>query len=89
MSNRPASSDDTVVFALSSAPPEHPTVKTAALRRALEFGRTSRLRLPDSSFRDAEPVLRATWEKKGEATGWDWVRAAVRAGFEDDLPDGD
>ena len=38
-------------------------------------------------YRRVEAELRTGWEHKGEATEWDWVRAAVRAGFEEEPTD--
>jgi hypothetical protein len=83
------SPDDTaeVMLGCPGPPTQPPSVDPAVLRRALKYGQKARTHFFAQSFRDAEADLRAGWEKKGEATEWDWVRAAVRAGFEQDSPD--
>jgi len=88
MSN-PKSPDDTteVVFGQLCPPTQPPSVDPAVLRRAMNYGLEARARYPALSFRDVEARLRSGWEKKGEAIEWDWVRAAVRAGYEQDSPD--
>lgn len=58
------------------------SIDPGALRRAMKFGQKVRARLGAKSFRDAEPELRRLWAGRGETTDWEWVRAAVRAGFE-------
>jgi hypothetical protein len=89
MLNRPKSSDDPteVVFCTPGPTTQPPSVDPAVLRRALKYGQKARAQFAALSFRDAEVDLRAGWEKKGETTEWEWVRAAVRAGFEQDSPE--
>jgi hypothetical protein len=88
MSKSPSPDDTTeVVFGQLSPTTQPPSVDPAVLRRALKYGLKARALFPARSFREAEADLRAGWEKKGEVTEWDWVRAAVRAGFEQDSPD--
>ena len=89
MSNCPKCPDDTIEVVLGQPcpPTQPPSVDPAVLRRALKYGLKARDQFPKLSFREAEAELRAGWEKKGEVTEWDWVRAAVRAGFEQDSPD--
>ncbi len=90
MSARTNSHDDTIQLGVEPlCPSQPPSIDPAVLRRAMNYGIKARTRLPASSFHNAEPELRAGWVKKGEATEWDWVRAAVRAGFEQDSPDDD
>ena len=84
-------SDDTTdlhvsLFDDTSAQP--PSVDPAALRRAMRYGERARAQFPDATFDDAEAVLRAGWFGRGETTEWDWVRAAVRVGFEQEPDDG-
>lgn len=80
-------SDDTAEVVLHYPPTQPPSVDPAVLRRALKFGQKARLAHPHDHFRDIEHDLYALWRAKGEATEWDWVRAAVRAGFEQDDAD--
>ncbi len=82
-------SDDTteVVYGLMCAPTQPPSVDPAVLRRAMKYGLKARAQFHALSFREAEARLREGWEAKGEVIEWDWVRAAVRAGFEHDSPD--
>lgn len=84
MSKAPKNADDTaeVILGAPAPPTQPPSVDPAVLRRALKYGQKARDRFPNMSFHDAETQLRDGWVKKGEATEWDWVRAAVRAGFE-------
>ena len=58
------------------------SVDPAALRRAMRYGERARERLRGKSFRAAEVELRSGWFQRGETTEWEWVRAAVRVGFE-------
>jgi hypothetical protein len=58
------------------------SIDPSALRRAMIFGQKSRPHLPGQSFHDAEDELRRLWARRGETVEWEWVRAAVRAGFE-------
>jgi hypothetical protein len=86
MSKSPKSPDDAteVVYFAPSPPTQPPSVDPAVLRRAMKYGQKARSQFAALSFRDAEAELRAGWERKGETTEWEWVRAAVRAGFEQD-----
>ncbi len=81
--------DDTSEMALGWPAPttQPPSIDPAALRRAMKFGQLARLRYHTRTFREVEDSLRREWFKKGESIEWEWVRAAVRAGFEADLPD--
>jgi hypothetical protein len=81
--------DDTSEMTVDwSAPPtQPPSIDPAVLRRAMKFGQLARLRYHTRTFREVEDALHREWFKKGEATEWEWVRAAVRAGYEADLPD--
>jgi hypothetical protein len=81
--------DDTAVSIDLSPPAQPGSIDPAVLRRAMKFGQKSRAKCRDRSFRDAEADLRAGWELRGEATEWDWVRAAVRVGYEQDAPEED
>lgn len=58
------------------------SIDPGALRRAMKFGQKVRPQFGAKSFRDAEADLRRLWKQRGETTEWEWVRAAVRAGFE-------
>jgi hypothetical protein len=53
----------------------------------MKYGQNSRSRLGGRSFRSVEADLRTGWELRGESTDWEWVRAAVRVGYEQDAPD--
>jgi hypothetical protein len=48
----------------------------------MKFGQKIRPQFGNRLFRDVESELRTAWERRGETTEWEWVRAAVRAGFE-------
>jgi hypothetical protein len=63
------------------------SIDPGALRRAMKFGQKVRPQFGAKSFRDAEPELRKLWSRRGETTEWEWVRAAVRAGFEPESMD--
>jgi hypothetical protein len=63
------------------------SIDPGALRRAMKFGQKVRPQFGAKSFRDAEAELRRLWEERGETTEWEWVRAAVRAGFEPESMD--
>ncbi|QJW97829.1 hypothetical protein [Frigoriglobus tundricola] len=76
------SSDDTIEIDLSFPPTQPPSVDPAVLRRAMKYGQKARLVFPARLFWDVEAELRRGWIKKGETTEWDWVRAAVLAGFD-------
>ena len=79
--------DDTAEMTIdfSTTATQPPSVDPAVLRRALTYGQKARFLFPSQHFCDVESNLRAGWEKKGEVTEWDWVRAAVRAGFDQDM----
>jgi hypothetical protein len=83
------SSDDTVEIDLSFPATQPPSVDPAVLRRAMKYGQKVRSLYPTQAFWDVEPELRAGWVKKGETTEWDWIRAAVLAGFNQDSPNDD
>jgi hypothetical protein len=80
----PKCPDDTaeVLLGQPSPPTQPPSVDPAVLRRALKYGQKAREFMQALPFRDAEAELRVGWEKKGEVIEWEWVRAAVRAGYE-------
>lgn len=81
--------NDDTALSIDLSPPQQPgSIDPAVLRRAMKYGQKMRTRHPDRHFRDAEADLRAGWELRGEATEWDWVRAAVRVGYEQEAPDG-
>ncbi|MDY3556474.1 hypothetical protein R5W24_005640 [Gemmata sp. JC717] len=61
------------------------SVDPAALRRAMRYGERARERFQGVPFRSAENELRSGWHERGESTEWEWVRAAVRVGFEQDI----
>lgn len=79
-------SNDTSEVVMTSVPPARSpqpgSIDPGALRRAMKFGQKARLQITNKSFLDAESELRALWAQRGEAADWEWVRAAVRAGFE-------
>lgn len=82
--------NDDTALSIDLSPPTQPgSIDPAVLRRAMNYGQKSRARHPDRPFRDAEADLRAGWELRGESTEWDWVRAAVRVGYEQDAPEED
>ena len=83
------SPDDTAEIDLSFPATQPPSVDPAVLRRAMKYGQKARALFPTQFFWDVEPELRYGWMKKGEVTEWDWVRAAVRAGFDLDSPNED
>ncbi|AWM41185.1 hypothetical protein GobsT_02030 [Gemmata obscuriglobus] len=58
------------------------SVDPAALRRAMRYGERAREQFWGMSFRAVEAELSSGWYQRGETTEWDWVRAAVRVGFE-------
>jgi hypothetical protein len=81
--------DDTseMTVDLSIPATQPPSIDPAVLRRAMKFGQLTRVRSHTQAFREVEDALRREWFQKGEAIEWEWVRAAVRAGYEADLPD--
>ncbi len=80
------SSDDTdeMTIDFSSEVTQPPSVDPAVLRRAMKYGQKARHFFPTQSFTDVEVSLKARWVQKGESTEWDWVRDAVRVGFDPD-----
>jgi hypothetical protein len=82
--------NEDTALSIDLSPPTQPgSIDPAVLRRAMKYGQKSRERYRDRPFRDAEADIRAGWELRGETTEWDWVRAAVRVGYEQDAPEGD
>ena len=68
------------LFGSTDAQPK--SVDPAALRRGMRYGERARERFRGRTFREAEADLRDGWFQRGETTEWEWVRAAVRVGFE-------
>ena len=84
--------NDDTALSIDLSPPTQPgSIDPAVLRRAMKYGQNARAKARSRAvpFRDAEADLRAGWELRGESTEWDWVRAAVRVGYEQDAPDDD
>ena len=82
--------NDDTALSIDLSPPTQPgSIDPAVLRRAMQYGQKSRTKFHGKPFRDAEADLRAGWEQRGESTEWDWVRAAVRVGYEQDAPEDD
>jgi len=82
--------NDDTALSIDLSPPTQPgSIDPTVLRRAMKYGQRSRAKHRDRPFRDAEADLRAGWELRGESTEWDWVRAAVRVGYEQDAPEAD
>jgi hypothetical protein len=81
--------DDTALSIELSPPAQPGSIDPAVLRRAMKYGQRSRAKFRDLPFRDIETDLRVGWELRGESTEWDWVRAAVRVGYEQDAPEED
>jgi hypothetical protein len=82
--------DDTALSIDFHSPPAQPgSIDPAVLRRAMKYGQKMREKRPARSFRDAEADLRTGWGLRGESTEWEWVRAAVRVGYEQDAPEDD
>lgn len=82
MTPQPNDTTDLHVTLFDNPVTQPPSVDPAVLRRAMRYGERARAQFRGTSFHDAEPELRAGWFRKGEAIEWDWVRAAVRVGFE-------
>jgi hypothetical protein len=82
-------SDDTADMTIDlSPPPTQPgSIDPAVLRRAMKYGQKAQKQFDGRPFRDVEADLRAGWILRGESTEWEWVRAAIRAGYEQDLSD--
>lgn len=82
--------NDDTALSIDLSPPTQPgSIDPAVLRRAMKYGQKSRAKYGNRSFRDAESDLRTEWELRGESTEWDWVRAAVRVGYEQEGGDED
>jgi hypothetical protein len=82
-------SDDTdLTIDLHSPSTQPPSVDPATLRRAMRYGQRSGEQYRGQKFEDVEQELRLGWVLRGESIEWDWVRAAVRLGFEQS-PTGD
>lgn len=80
--------NDDTALSFDLAPPKQPgSIDPAVLRRALKYGQKSREQSRGRPFRDAEADLRAGWELRDESTEWEWVRAAVRVGYEQEEPE--
>jgi hypothetical protein len=62
-------------------------VTPEVLRLALRFGERAAIRFAPTPFEQIESELQVAWGRRGEGTGWHWVRAAVRAGYEQDADD--
>jgi hypothetical protein len=75
--------------AASTSATQPGSIDPGALRRAMKLGQKARAQFGARSFRDVEKDLRKLWEQRGEAAEWEWVRAAVRAGFEPESIDDD
>ena len=85
---RSHATEDTALMIDLYAPPTQPgSVDPAALRRAMKYGQKARLQYGARTFFDVEAELQAEWQLRGEATEWDWVRAAVRVGYEQEASD--
>ncbi len=81
--------DDTtdMMIDLSHPPTQPGSIDPAVLRRALKYGQKAQTQFGGRRFRDVETDLRAAWTLRGESTEWEWVRAAVRAGYEQEPQD--
>lgn len=73
---------DLTISLFESTDSQPKSVDPAALRRAMRYGERARERFAGQTFRAVEAELRAGWFQRGETTEWEWVRAAVRVGFE-------
>ncbi len=83
MSNSPDDATDLTInlfHAVTQTQP--PSIDPASLRRAMRYGERAKSQYQGQEFADAEADLRAGWFLRGETAEWDWVRAAVRIGFE-------
>jgi len=63
------------------------SIDPAVLRRAMKYGQKAQTRFRDQPFRAVETELRVGWQLRGESMEWEWVRAAVRAGYEQEPQD--
>jgi hypothetical protein len=70
-----------------SPTPQPGSIDPAVLRRAMKYGQKAQTRFRNQPFREVETELRAGWQLRGESMEWDWVRAAVRAGYEQEPQD--
>jgi hypothetical protein len=74
--------EDTVEVLVDLSPPPQPgSIDPAVLRRAMKFGAKCRFLFGNRPFEKVEPELRTAWLRR-EGVEWEWVRAAVRAGYE-------
>jgi hypothetical protein len=81
-------SDDTdLTIDLHAVSTQPPSIDPATLRRAMLYGQKAGLQFRNRSFDAAEHELQSGWFRKGETTEWEWVRAAVRLGFEQSAQD--
>jgi len=75
--------DDTeVVYDRPAVATQPPSIDPATLRRAMNYGQKCATKFPGCTFAAREAELQAGWLLKGEAADWEWVRGAVRLGFE-------
>jgi hypothetical protein len=80
--------DDETEVTVDLSPTLQPgSIDPAVLRRAMKFGQKAQTRFRDQPFRTVETELRVGWQLRGESTEWEWVRAAVRAGYEQEPQD--
>lgn len=82
-----ASDDTEVVLDRFEDMTQPPSIDPATLRRAMRYGQNAATKFRDQDFNTMESELRAGWILKGELAEWDWVRDAVRLGFEQSSPD--
>jgi hypothetical protein len=81
-------SDDTdLTIDLHAVSTQPPSIDPAILRRAMCFGQKAGEQLRGRPFEEVEQNLQTVWSRKGETAEWDWVRAAVRLGFEQSAQD--
>jgi len=82
-------SEDTTEMTIELvAPATQPgSIDPAVLRRAMKYGQKAQTQFGGQRFRDVEADLHAGWLLRGEVTEWEWVRAAVRAGYEQEPQD--
>ena len=73
--------DDTAEVTIDLSQTQPGSIDPAVLRRAMKFGQQCWVRLGGRPFAQVESDLRTHWLRR-EATEWEWVRAAVRAGYE-------
>lgn len=87
MRNGSDDATDVTISLFGAASAQAQSVDPAVLRRAMRYGERVRERFVGVSFRDAEAELRTNWYQRGETIEWEWVRAAVCVGFEQDVED--